>query len=58
MTAWKFWPFLGSAGLAALLALDSSTAIAQNQNPIRIGVIVEAQSVSGSSIPMARTTRC
>jgi len=39
---------------AALLALAfSSTAFAQSKPPIKFGVISEAQSVAGSSIPMA-----
>ena len=43
---------LGAASAALLLALGSP-AFADDQGPIRIGVIAEAQAVAGSSIPQA-----
>jgi branched-chain amino acid transport system substrate-binding protein len=52
--SWKISPFLAtSLGFGAWLAVQSSPAVAQNNNPIRIGVIAEAQAVAGSSIPSA-----
>src|ERR1700735_1260773 len=41
---------LGAASAALMLAL-TSPALSEDQGPIRIGVIAEAQSVAGSSIP-------
>src|SRR5271154_6687667 len=43
---------LGAASAALLLAL-CAPAFAEDQGPIRIGVIAEAQAVAGSSIPQA-----
>ena len=43
---------LGAASAALMLALGSP-ALAEDQGPIRIGVIAEAQAVAGSSIPQA-----
>ena len=40
------------AASAAVLALIGSSAQAQTKEPIRIGVISEAQAVAGSSIPL------
>ena len=42
------------AASAAVLALIGSSAQAQTKEPIRIGVISEAQAVAGSSIPLRR----
>src|SRR5271163_3335039 len=42
-----------SAASAALLLALGAQAFAEDQAPIRIGVIAEAQSVAGSSIPQA-----
>lgn len=42
-----------AAFLAAGLALVATAASGQNKDPIRIGVIAEAQAVAGSSIPLA-----
>jgi branched-chain amino acid transport system substrate-binding protein len=42
-----------SLGLGAALLALSSAAQAQTKDPIRIGVIAEAQAVAGSSIPLA-----
>ncbi len=45
---------LAAAGVAAaLFAMASIPASAQSKEPIRIGVIAEAQAVAGSSIPLA-----
>ena len=43
---------LGAASAALMLAL-ASPAWSEDQGPIRIGVIAEAQAVAGSSIPQA-----
>ena len=52
MAAARAAGFLGAASAALLLVLGQQ-ALAEDQGPIRIGVIAEAQSVAGSSIPQA-----
>jgi branched-chain amino acid transport system substrate-binding protein len=47
-------PFvIAACSVAALACADLPSALAQNKDPIRIGVIAEAQAVAGSSIPLA-----
>jgi branched-chain amino acid transport system substrate-binding protein len=49
---WAAWATFG-AGAAALAVVPAPLSRAQNNEPIRIGVIAEAQSVVGSSLPPA-----
>jgi branched-chain amino acid transport system substrate-binding protein len=49
---WAAWAAFG-AGAAALAVVPATLSRAQNNEPIRIGVIAEAQSVVGSSLPPA-----
>ena len=53
MAAARAAGFLRAASAALLLALGQQ-ALAEDQGPIRIGVIAEAQAVAGSSIPRPR----
>jgi branched-chain amino acid transport system substrate-binding protein len=49
---WAAWAAFG-AGAAGLAVVPATLGRAQNNEPIRIGVIAEAQSVVGSSLPPA-----
>lgn len=49
---WAAWAAFG-AGVTALVVAPGAITHAQNDEPIKIGVIAEAQSVAGSSIPQA-----
>jgi branched-chain amino acid transport system substrate-binding protein len=51
-TKWAGWPAFGAIA-AALAVVPATLSRAQNIEPIRIGVIAEAQSVVGSSLPPA-----
>jgi branched-chain amino acid transport system substrate-binding protein len=48
-----FWPWRRSLGAAALTLLATASGQALAADPIRIGVIAEAQAIAGASIPQA-----
>src|ERR1700757_4819840 len=46
-------PLAAAIGAAFIAAAGFTQALAETKDPVRIGVIAEAQSVVGSSIPLA-----
>jgi len=52
-TRFYFWSLQGLLGATALCLVTTASTQAQAADPIKIGVIAEAQAIAGASIPQA-----